>query len=319
MHLPGGILDQGPCIVTGVIAAAALGYAVYRLRREMNPGVAPRMAVTAAVVFAAQMVNYPVSGGISGHVLGGVLAVTLLGPWAGLLAMSVVLVVQCLLFQDGGLSALGANVLNMGVVGALGGYGVYAFVRQRLGGPRGAIVGSVVASWLAVMVGALFCAVEFASGGKVGLIAAISAMLPVHAMIGAGEAAVTGLVVALMVKMQPELIYDPQRPVALARTGRSIWAGLAIALAVAAFVSPWASSFPDGLESSLTRLHAEPVHVPFELSSPLSNYQFPYVANAAAGGAVAGLLGTLIVFVAVGAIAWPLPRRDVRRPIQQGR
>ena len=319
MHLPGGLLDQGPCIATGVIAAAALGYSVYRLRREMNPGVVPRMAVTAAVVFAAQMVNYPLSGGTSGHVVGGVLAVTLLGPWAGLLAMSVVLVVQCLLFQDGGLSALGANVLNMGVVGALGGYSVYAFVRRRVGGPLGAIVGSSVASWLAVMVGALFCAVELASGGKVGLLAAISAMLPVHALIGAGEAVVTGAVVALLAKMQPHLLYDPLRPITKSHTGRREWAGLAIALAVAAFVSPLASSFPDGLESSLTRLHAEPVHVPGEMSAPLGDYQFPYVANSALGGAIAGVLGTLTVFVAVGAIAWPLPRRDVRRPIQQGR
>ncbi len=153
MHIPDHVMDPSTEFVTVAIATAGIGYAAYRVSRELPPNRFRLLGVVAACVFAAQMLNFPVSSGMSGHLIGAVLAAIILGPWAGMLAVSAVLVVQCVLFQDGGITAFGANVINMAMVGSLIGYAVYDRVRTRIGGKIGSIIGAVAASWVSVFLG----------------------------------------------------------------------------------------------------------------------------------------------------------------------
>ena len=154
MHVPDGFVSTGTAAATWLASAGSLGYAVRRVNRELNERQIPLMGVTAAFVFAAQMLNFTVAGGTSGHLLGGALAAILLGPWAGMLVLTSVLTVQALLFQDGGLLALGVNGFNMAVVGVLVGWVTYTAMRRLLGDRRGAwtmTVSSFVAAWLLTM------------------------------------------------------------------------------------------------------------------------------------------------------------------------
>lgn len=265
MHVPDGVLSTEVCAAAGVVSLAACGYSLQRLKDSLADRIVPMTGMTAALIFAGQMVNFPIAlfgiPSVSGHLIGGVLAAALLGPWAGFIAVTLVLVVQCLLFADGGLLALGVNVLNMGVVGALGGYAVYAVVRRLLaGGARGAIVGSVVAAWLSVIAAsALFC-LEFGLshvGGDYDVMRLTTLMVTFHSAIGVGEALITGTVVGFVLAQSPGLLYAltpgaADRP--LRRTGRGLAAGIVCALAVAAFVAPFASEFDDGLVAIGKRL-----------------------------------------------------------------
>jgi cobalt/nickel transport system permease protein len=186
--------------------------------------------------------------------MGGVLASVILGPWAGFLAITLVLIVQCALFSDGGLLALGANVLNMGGVGALGGYAMYAALRRLLGsGSRGTIAATVAAAWLSVMAAAALFCIELRishSAADYNFSNVFTLMIVVHCAIGVGEALITGGVVSFVLAQRPDLIYEPRRPAGLlGRMGRTVAAGAVVALAVAAFLAPFASESPDGLEA----------------------------------------------------------------------
>lgn len=204
MHIPDGFLSAPVWAPLWVSAAAGLAACVKKVQRTLSDRAVPLMGVMAAFIFAAQMLNFPVAGGTSGHLLGGVLAAVLLGPWAGALVIAIVLAVQCLLFQDGGLTAFGANVVNMSFVGAAGGYLLYAAVRGATGGKT--LVAAAVAAWCSVVAASAACAVELALSGTVPLRTALPAMVAVHALIGAGEAAITCLVVASVMKMRPDLV-----------------------------------------------------------------------------------------------------------------
>jgi len=257
MHIPDGFLDPATCLVTALVSIAAIGYALRRIRVSQGGRLVPLMGVMAAGIFAAQMVNVPLVGAqASGHLIGGVLAAVVLGPLGGAVALSAVLVVQCLLFGDGGVTALGANVLNMAVIGSIGGYGLYAWLRKWLGGPRGTVIAAVVASWLIIPVSALAFAVEMSAGGQVAFRPIATWMLFYHVLIGLGEAVATGLVTAWLLRVRPDLIYDadalekgPQR------WGRVMAGGLTLGIAIAVFAAPFASELSDGLETVAARLH----------------------------------------------------------------
>lgn len=169
----------------------------------------PLMGLMSAFIFAAQMVNFPVLGGTSGHLLGGVLAAVLLGPYAAPIVMACVLIVQCLLFQDGGLTALGANMFNMAIVGTIGGYVVLRLVQQVLTGRRGFFIAVFIASWVSILLSATVCALELALSGTVPLKIVLPAMALIHAIIGLGEAVITVMVVHLILRVRPDLIYVP--------------------------------------------------------------------------------------------------------------
>jgi cobalt/nickel transport system permease protein len=171
------------------------------------------MGVCAAFIFAAQMINFPIPGGTSGHLLGGTLAGALLGPWAGSLVMVVVFIVQGTLFQDGGLTVLGANVFNMGLVGTFGGYYLYKALRSMLGfnSWRGTAIALAVSAWSSVVIASVICAFELALSGTVTLPVALTAMLTWHVLIGIGEAVITVLAVSYVWRVRPDLMFDRPR------------------------------------------------------------------------------------------------------------
>jgi cobalt/nickel transport system permease protein len=210
MHVPDGFLSPEVAVACAIPAAAAVGYGLRRAERELDDRRAPLLGVTAAFVFAAQMLNFPVAGGTSGHFLGAALAAVLLGPWLAGVVLSVVLVVQAFVFADGGVTALGANVFNMGVIGGVVVGGLMLAARRALPNTRGALLGVTAAgAWLAVMAGAACCAVELAASGTVPLGTVLPAMLGVHALIGAGEAVITVAAVSAVLVTRPDLIHGP--------------------------------------------------------------------------------------------------------------
>jgi cobalt/nickel transport system permease protein len=203
LHLPDGFLSAPVWVGLDLVSAGLVGAAARRVQRTLEPEQAPRVGVTAAFIFAAQMIDFPVAAGTSGHLLGGFLAARLLGPAPAVLVMATIFGVQCLLFQDGGLLALGSNLFNMGIIGSLGGYGIYRLLcRLRVGeGPAVA-----AAAWLSVMLGAAATAVELGLSGTVPLHVVLPAMLAVHALIGVGEAAISLGALSLVRRARPELL-----------------------------------------------------------------------------------------------------------------
>jgi cobalt/nickel transport system permease protein len=207
MHIPDGFLSPEVAVATGVVAGGAVAIALRKAEANLDERRAPLLGVTAAFVFAAQMLNFPVAGGTSGHVLGAALATALLGPWLACLVLAVVLVVQAFLFADGGVSALGANVLNMGVLGALGAGVLLGAARRMLPPTRRAFLASTgVAAWLTVVIGAVACSLELAVSGTVSLGTVLPAMLGVHVLIGVGEAVVTMAAVSAVLAARPDLV-----------------------------------------------------------------------------------------------------------------
>lgn len=192
LHAPDGFVTLPIALVMWMVTAAAVGYAVYRTNRDLDERAVPLLGVMAAFIFAAQMFNFPVVGGTSGHLLGGVLAAVLLGPWAATLVMTAVIAIQGLLFQDGGLLIMGANIFNMGILGTLGGYAVYRLIARLLGGEeRGRLPAAAVAAWCSVVAGAVAMTLQLAASGIIPLEIALPAMVGVHALIGIGEAIIT--------------------------------------------------------------------------------------------------------------------------------
>lgn len=316
MHIPDVLLAGGAAAATAALGAAGLGWALRRVDERHGPRTTSLMGMTAAFVFAAQMVNFPVGPGVSGHLLGGVLAAVLLGPWAGAVVIAAVLIVQCLLFQDGGVTALGANFVNMGLVGSVGGYAIYEPIRKALGGRRGILIGSMAAAWFSVLLAAGAFSIELAAGGRrEDFFRVLSWMALVHAGIGVGEALITGLVVRFVLLTRPELIEGETNEGELPRRMPG-WlspavAGLGIALAIAAFASPFAAEAPDGLEYVGSMLGFLPdEEAPPLVSSPMPDYQAPVPAGfgaidqVKAATAAAGVAGTLVVF----GFAWGMAR-----------
>ncbi len=207
MHIPDGFINTGTAVVTWAASAGGIGYSVRRLGRELHERQVPLMGVTAAFIFAAQMMNFTVAGGTSGHLLGGALAAILLGPWAASVVLTAVLVVQALLFQDGGLLALGANIFNMAIIGVGVGWLVYNGLRKLLGDKTWAsFVSAFAAAWLSVLIASLAAAVELAVSGTSPWGVALPAMGLVHILIGLGEGLITCAVLAFVGAVRPDLL-----------------------------------------------------------------------------------------------------------------
>lgn len=210
MHVPDGFLDAPTSLATATVAVAAVGLALRGARRELDDRTTPMAGLVAAFVFATQMINFPVGAGTSGHLLGGALAAALVGPWTGILVISVVLLVQGLLFADGGLTALGTNITLMGVVGVGVGWLALLLVRSLLPRrPRSVVPAAAVGAAVSVPVAAAVFTLLFAVGGvadvPVGTV--LAAMVGWHTVIGLGEAAITALVVSSVVATRPDLVY----------------------------------------------------------------------------------------------------------------
>lgn len=209
MHIPDGFLDTKTWVTTAALSTAAVGYAVRKTRGELGERQVPTLGVLAAFIFAAQMVNFPIVGGTSGHLLGAVLAAVLLGPWSASIVMTTVLAVQALFFQDGGITALGANVFNMGVVGVAVGYGIYRLISGLAPNRTGKLVGTFVASWASVVAASLVASVELAASGTMPFRVALVAMTGWHVVIGLGEGIITTAVVAYFADRLPSRSWAP--------------------------------------------------------------------------------------------------------------
>ena len=210
MHIPDGFLTPEVAAACAVPAIGAVGYGLRRASRDLDERRVPLLGVTAAFVFAVQMLNFPVAGGTSGHLLGGCLAAVLVGPWVGSLAMAVVFLVQALVFADGGLTALGLNIVMMGYATCFGGYAIFLLIRKLLPATKGAVTAAAaIASWCGVVLASGVFVLYYAIGGTgdapIGTVAI--AMVGVHSLVGIGEAVITGLTVGAVLATRPDLVY----------------------------------------------------------------------------------------------------------------
>lgn len=289
LHIPDGFLNVTVSIVCWIITILVLGIAISRTNRSLGEKQVPLMGIMAAFIFAAQMINFPVAGGTSGHLLGGALAAIVLGPWAGMLVMTAVVVVQGLLFQDGGLLAMGANVLNMGLLTVAIGYGLYRSVLN--GSQTTRLVMAGVAAWLSVMAGALATSLQLWLSGASSLQTVVIAMLGVHALIGIGEALITVAALSFIFRTRPDLLGEGSTS---AEGGRGwIIAGVVVSLVVV-LLSPLASADPDGLERvaiDLGFIHAGQA-APYQI---IPDYALPFFGNTPLSTIVAGLIGLVVV------------------------
>ncbi len=336
MHVPDGFIDAPTSAATGVVAAAAVAVSLRGARRELDERTAPLAGLVAAFIFAVQMLNFPVAAGTSGHLLGGALAAILVGPCTGVLCVSVVLLMQGILFADGGLTALGVNITDMAVVTTVVSYTVFrGLVRVLPRSRRSVTVAAFVSALVSVPAAAVTFTLVYAVGGTtdvpIGKVA--TAMVGVHVLIGIGEAAITALTVGAVIAVRPDLVHGARglrqrlklrvngelvdapdtgpAPVAARTSRRTLWVtGLVTSLVLAGFVSFYASASPDGLEKvaadhgidKKTEKHASD-------DSPLAGYGVRDIADARLSGGLAGVIGVGATVVAGSGVFWAVRRR----------
>ncbi len=208
MHIPDGFLDAKTWGTAWVLGGAALACGVAKTRERLQERQIPFMGVMAAFIFAAQMVNFPIAGGTSGHLLGAVLAAVLLGPWTASIIMATILALQAFVFLDGGVTALGANILNMAVIAPFAGYWTYRLIQRVWSNRSGALVATFIAAWLSVVLASAACAFELAFSGMAPLRVVLPAMLGWHVLIGIGEGVITTVVVGYLTQVRADLVYE---------------------------------------------------------------------------------------------------------------
>ncbi|MFG2354513.1 energy-coupling factor ABC transporter permease [Streptomyces sp. NPDC048521] len=335
MHVPDGFIDAPTSAVTGVVAAGALAVSLRGARRELDERTAPLAGLVAAFIFAVQMLNFPVAAGTSGHLLGGALAAILVGPCTGVLCVSVVLLMQGVLFADGGLTALGVNITDMAIVTTVVSYALFRGLLAVLPRKRRSVtIASFVAALVSVPAAAVAFTLIYAVGGttdvSIGKVA--TAMIGVHVLIGIGEAVITALTVGAVIAVRPDLVHGarglrqrlqlrvngtlvdapaPTAPVAARTSRRTLWVtGLVTSLVLAGFVSFYASADPDGLEKVA---HDKGIDKKAEehaaSDSPLADYGVKDVSDARLSGGLAGVIGVGVTVVAGSAVFWAVRRR----------
>jgi len=285
LHIPDGFLNIVVSLIFWLITIIMVGLAVSKTNKSLGEKQIPLMGVMAAFIFAAQMLNFPVAGGTSGHFLGGALAAIVLGPWAGILVMTAVVGVQAVLFQDGGLLVMGANIFNMGILTAAIGFGLFRMVIDRNKGTRLAVVG--IAAWIATMAAALITALQLWVSGTSRLEIVIPAMLGVHVFIGIGEALITVAALAFIEQTRPDLLTTEK---STPSGGRGwIVAGVLVSL-LAVLISPMASGNPDGLERVAEDLGflGSGLDAPYQI---LPDYTIPFLGETAISTILAGIVG----------------------------
>lgn len=248
-HIPDGFLSASVSATTLVAAVAVTAYAARRSRQDLDERAAPTLGLATAAVFAVQAVNFPVAAGTSGHLLGAVLVAVLFGPWAGFLVMTSVLAVQALIFADGGLTALGANILNIAAVGTVIGYGIYAsLITLAGGGPRRRGLAAAAAAYVATVLTGIAAGIELGWSEVAPMRLSVGAMASVHAVMGLAEGAITGLAVWTLARKRPDLLHPSQTAAPAGPGRRVILAGLGGLAILVGALSLIASSAPDSLE-----------------------------------------------------------------------
>ncbi|MFI1647679.1 energy-coupling factor ABC transporter permease [Streptomyces avidinii] len=337
MHVPDGFINAPVSVAAGVVAAAAVAVSLRGARRELDERTAPLAGLVAAFIFAVQMLNFPVAAGTSGHLLGGALAAILVGPYTGVLCVSVVLLMQGILFADGGLTALGVNVTVMGVVTVVVAYAIFRGLLGILPPTRRSVtVAAFTGALLSVPAAAAAFTAVYAVGGTtdVPIGKVITAMVGVHVLIGIGEAAITAATVGAVIAVRPDLVHgargltaplklrvdgelvDAPAAAAVPATAgagstKKVWVtGLVAALVLAGFVSFYASADPDGLEKvAADKGIDEKVEEHAAADSPLADYSVKDVDDARLSGGLAGVIGVGVTVVAGTGIFWTVRRR----------
>ncbi len=289
LHIPDGFLNLMVSLVFWVVTIIMVAQATSKTNKSLGEKQVPLMGIMAAFIFAAQMLNFPVAGGTSGHFLGGALASIVLGPWAGILVMTAVVALQALLFQDGGLLVMGANIFNMGILTAVIGYGLYRIVINKNKTAKLIIAG--IAAWLATMAAALLTSLQLWLSGTSHLELVVPAMLGVHALIGIGEALITVAALAFIQKARPDIL---EEGTSTSNAGRAWIIGGIVFSLLAVLISPFASSDPDGLERVAEELGFLETgsSAPFEI---LPDYTLPMLGETALSTIVAGAVGALVL------------------------
>ena len=302
LHIPDGFLNTFVSLAAWLITIGILAVVLRQARERFDERLVPLAGVMAAFIFAGQMINFPVAGGTSGHLLGATLAFIVLGPPLGLLAMTAVIVLQALLFQDGGLVVMGANVLIMGIVPGYIGYVIYRAAVARAPKAQLAIVG--VSAWLSVMAAALVTALLLAFSGTSSFGVAVPAMLGIHAVIGIGEALITVGALAFIVRTRPTLLESGKE------SARGSWVVVGLVLAVVVvLIAPFASGHPDGLEwvAETTGFISAAQDAPYAI---LPDYTIPGLGETGLSTIIAGLIGVAVVAAVTLGTARALRRSD---------
>ena len=301
MHIPDGMLSNATLAATGCASLGYVGYGVAWVRKNFDQRKVVLMAVTAALIFALQMLNFPVAGGTSGHFTGGALAAILLGPFAASIVMATVLLIQAVVFADGGILALGANVLNMAVIAPM-----VAWVTWRIflsfGDSRSLkIIAAFVAAWLALVASSLAAGLEIWLSGNAQIVIVLGAMGFWHALIGIGEGLITAGLVAYVLQVRPDLLKNSAMQGS--RSIRPLVVGFTVLGLIAIALSFAASNSPDGLEFVYFEqgIGAEFDEVAV-ISSPLPDYLIPGLANEKLAGILAGIVGLIVTGVLLYAV-----------------
>ncbi|MEB3103377.1 energy-coupling factor ABC transporter permease [Ferviditalea candida] len=301
MHIPDGFLDTRTWIAADLVCAAVLSEALRRTRLTVTRRQVPMVSLIGAFVFAAQMINFPVAGATSGHFLGGSLTSILFGPWIGSVIMTAVILVQAFVFQDGGITVLGANILCMGFIGNFLGYGIYKML-TAIFPERWSFASSFVSAWFSVVAGASAVSVLLSVSGTVPLPMALTAMAGWHVLIGIGEGLITAFVVGYL--RERNIVFSGRSESAdLGDTGQQNtsggmkkWAVLVLAtMGIVVFLSPFASTLPDGLDRvAIDHQFAGKAKSGF-VDAPLAGYQIGFAEGKIWGTAGAGLAGVLMI------------------------
>lgn len=329
MHAPDGFFSVPMALLGWLITIVMVALALRNTRTQLGERQVPLMGLLAAAIFAGQMLNFTIPGGTSGHLLGGALAAIVVGPWAAVLIMTAVVSLQALVFQDGGLLVMGLNILNMGIITAFVGYFVYQGVQRVLKGRAALIVGGFLGAWLSLVVTAAAAAVELALSGTSPLQFALPAMVGVHAIIGIGEGLLTVAALSFILTTRPDLVTGDAAPGQ--QSARWVLVGLLVALAIP-LIAPLASPYSDGMER-IAEAFADPAAVetaplfftlPSEtaffgqfLDAPyqlLPDYTLPFLGETSLSTILAGMVGVLITFGIVYALARLIRNSHPRSP-----
>jgi cobalt/nickel transport system permease protein len=294
MHIPDGFLSILISLVFWVIAIIVIAIALRKTKQTLGERQVPLMGVMAAAIFAGQMLNFSVAGGTSGHLLGAALASILLGPWPAMLVMTSVVAIQALLFQDGGLLALGANIFNMAIVGVFVSYAVYTFVlRTCKKRTWGFLLSGFLAAWASIFIASLSCALQLAMSGTSPANLAVPAMGTIHALIGIGEGLITVGALSLVMTARKDLLKVDE---ARSTGNRGILIGGSLLALLLVVLSPLASVHPDGLEW-VAEQQGFLGAARDALFNVFPDYTLPGINNPALSTVIAGIIGAAVVFI----------------------
>ncbi len=321
MHIPEGFINGATSAGAAVAAAGGVAASLRSSAARLADRQVPMAGLAAAFIFVLQMLNFPVAAGTTGHLLGGALATILLGPGLGITVVAVVVVVQALIFADGGLSALGLNVVNMAIVTSLVAWAVHRLGMTVRRSQTAVLVTSMVAAWASVVASSAAFSMEYLIGGRGGVEPAtvLGAMLGTHALIGIGEGIITSTIVGAVLAVRPDLVWgargldDPRSAGPLSRrvVGGFVAAGLVAATLLVVFVAPNAASDPDGLERVALDTGFAESAVDSIVGGPFAGYGFQGI-DEPLGTIVAGMVGMVVTFAA-GLIVAGVVRRLRRR------